>query len=156
MEFRHLRYFLAVAEELHFTRAAEKLNIGQPPLSQQIQALKKSWAFCYSIAPDAKSLTEAGEHFVIKAREMLRLSSDLPAELRPSRRVKAASYVLGLPPPGCWSMNSVRRSKLSAVTIPRFGSRSVRCTHSSNSPLCSMRISTWDTFASRREPPAMA
>jgi DNA-binding transcriptional LysR family regulator len=78
MELRHLRYFVAVAEEKNFTRAAERLHIAQPPLSRQIQQLEEELGVVL-VEKGARPLrlTEAGEFFLAHARPLLDQVLDL-------------------------------------------------------------------------------
>ncbi len=77
MELRHLRYFVATAEGLSFTRAAEKLHLAQPSLTRQIRNLEEEIGVCLLDRSNKHvSLTEEGMSFLVDARRVLDLAEE--------------------------------------------------------------------------------
>ena len=99
MELRHIRYFLAVAEERHFTRAAAKVGIGQPPLSQQIKDLEGEVgaALFHRLAHGAE-LTEAGKAFLTSVKDMPVIAERATMAARRAARGELGSLRVGFTP----------------------------------------------------------
>jgi DNA-binding transcriptional LysR family regulator len=96
MELRHLRYFVAVAEEGHVTRAAERLGIQQPPLSQQIRALETELdAQLFRRKPRGVELTPAGRTFFEEAKAILTRVGDAVAATKRAARGEAGRIGIG-------------------------------------------------------------
>jgi DNA-binding transcriptional LysR family regulator len=96
MELRHLRYFVAVAEEGHVTRAAERLGIQQPPLSQQIQALERELdAQLFRRKPRGVELTPAGRALYDEARAILARVDEAVAATKRAAQGEAGRIGIG-------------------------------------------------------------
>ena len=96
MELRHLRYFIAVAEEGHITRAAERLGIQQPPLSLQIRSLEKELNVqLFKRLPRGVQLTDAGTAFLERSRGILDQVERALAATRRTARGEQGRVVVG-------------------------------------------------------------
>jgi DNA-binding transcriptional LysR family regulator len=96
MELRHLRYFVAVAEELHFSRAAARLNIATPTLSAQIQALEALLgAQLFTRKTRSVALTHVGKRFLDEARATLKQAEQAELVGRRAARGDMGSIAVG-------------------------------------------------------------
>src|SRR5262249_60322619 len=102
IELKKLRYFLAVAEERHTTRAAEKLGMQQPPLSQRIKEIERQLGVqLFRRKARGDDLTDAGRVFLDSARTML---ADYERALQSTRRAARgdqSALSVGITPTAC-------------------------------------------------------
>jgi DNA-binding transcriptional LysR family regulator len=157
MELRHLRYFVAIAEERSFTRAAERLWIAQPGLSSQIRRLEAELGVrLFARHTRGVDLTDAGELFLERARATLEAAEDARSTGRDLEAGLVGTVRLGLPveAPAAFApsllaafgrdrpdveitvfesycgtlLRDLRDGRLDAVIAPsRFGSAELRC-----------------------------
>jgi len=96
IELRHLRYFLAVAETLHFSRAAERLGMAQPPLSQQIRRLEQMVGHrLFDRTTRGVKLTLAGQLLAERARSTMEKVQDDLAQVRRLGRGEEGTLTVG-------------------------------------------------------------
>ncbi|WP_328423889.1 LysR family transcriptional regulator [Streptomyces sp. NBC_00443] len=114
---RDLRYFVTVAEELHFTRAAERLYVSQPALSKQVRALERQLGVeLFRRAPQGVTLTEAGTALLPHARRVLDAWSQGAAALEAARAVARGTLVVGMSTsPGRGGLLPAIRSRFTAT-----------------------------------------
>ncbi|MEU8892761.1 LysR substrate-binding domain-containing protein [Streptomyces sp. NPDC048442] len=102
MQFQQLRYFVAVAESRHFTRAAEELHVAQPSLSQQIRSLERELgADLFTRARGNISLTDAGEALLPLARRILADTDTARLEVQELAQLRRGRVRLGATPSLC-------------------------------------------------------
>ncbi len=120
VELRHLLYFVAVAEEKHFGRAAERLHISQPPLSQQIQQLEDELGVkLFERTSRQVSLTPMGEAFLKEARAVLSTMDQALASVDQIRRGERG--VLRAAPPDIQPAIDIFQAAISEFTRRRAG-----------------------------------
>jgi DNA-binding transcriptional LysR family regulator len=103
VELRHLRYFVAVAEELHFGHAASRLHTSQPSLSQQVQNLERELKV--NLLRRTKrhvELTPAGRGFLQEARKILAAAEHAAGLARETAREESRKLVIGISPDTDW------------------------------------------------------
>jgi len=122
MELRHLRYFIAVAEELNIRRAASRLNISHTPVSRQIQDLEEEVGVALiTRGKRGVTLTEAGLVFLTEARLIIAHATQAIADAREARRGMAGrlriSYSFGYLPPSLAKVVKRFREKFPKIKI---------------------------------------
>ena len=97
MDLRSLKYFVVVAQELNITRAAEKLNMSQPPLSNQIKALEEDLGVTLFIRGKRHlQLTEAGSLLLRRANQVLELTDKTRQELQEMQNGLSGTITIGM------------------------------------------------------------
>lgn len=124
MELRHIRYFTAVAEELHFGRAAKRLHMAQPPLSQQIRDLERELGVeLFKRSSRKVELTSHGRIFLKEAEALLNQAARAEAAVKASKRGEYGLISLGFVTSAIYSVFS--------PTLREFNSRypnvEIRC-----------------------------